>query len=166
MNNLIKKTMPRLKLLSKYTSLTKEEIEHTATCAYYFNKNIKKYLDKKEEDKAIKLLCKEYWELVKHENSLGYACKDNKRYDAAIQKLISLAEDEYYDMEYEILSLPDEEILKKVRNLISEDDYSFLLFYYSNGNDLTADIYGISKNACRKRVSRMVKKIRDKIGGD
>lgn len=60
----------------------------------------------------------------------------------------------------------DEDLLcsiMDVKNYLSKEDYDFLIEYYGIGCEYVSDKYNISKELARKRVSNLLKKIRDYI---
>lgn len=60
----------------------------------------------------------------------------------------------------------DEDLLCSIidiKNYLSKEDYDFLIEYYGIGCEYVSDKYNISKELARKRVSNLLKKIRDYI---
>ena len=160
MDELIKINMSILRLMSKYTNLSYEDIKQTACCAYCFNPDIDKHFLERDIKSASKILRREYARLIKYENAFGVYIKENKRVEKLMNRICREHEEEY-TIEDELFTLSDEDTLKAIKEYIGEDNYKFIIKYYEVGNSRCADIYGLSESNCRSRISRLIAKIRN-----
>lgn len=80
---------------------------------------------------------------------------NNEAYTRARKRLAILGGD------YQQLLLPEDvTLLDKIKSVVGEDDYEFVLDYYTLGMKTTSDIYGLSKWSAMRRSAKIIDKIR------
>lgn len=84
--------------------------------------------------------------------------KDWERFNAYEEKLQYEYKNEFEINEDKICDL------NTIKNIICENEYDFLIFYYENGGRDTAIKYNISNGAVRKRVYTLINKIKKELG--
>lgn len=164
MEEFIKNNYSVLKLRATYTGMDSEEIFQTARCAYCFNEDIDRMVLAGDLRKASNKLCREFYKLIKHENSFGMSIGNNNDLIRVIDRLTNETETETADIETEMAKIDMKAImLQKVKNLLDEERYTFLLRYYEMGSANVAELYGIAQNSAKHRAKRIVDSVKKRL---
>ncbi|MGL5963193.1 MAG: hypothetical protein ACRCZ2_02155 [Fusobacteriaceae bacterium] len=78
----------------------------------------------------------------------------NNRYEKMLQ--------DEYDNEMEI----DENLIlgiHVIKQIVSEEEYSFLLYYYDNGQEETSKRYGMTTGAIRKKAHVLISRVKKEV---
>lgn len=163
---LFKKNYKLLRLASTFasTKMSNQELKHVFTCACCFADGVFEQYNGGDVIGAMYTAFKEFNNLIKSEDAMLPFIKTKDRMDTIWKKLIrDYEQNEMYTMDYIEQDRDSEIQLDIVKNILTDEEYEFLISYYSKNAQWISRELGISNNACRKRVSRLIKKVKNYV---
>lgn len=143
--------------------MEQDEIIHILTCAILLNPYIYENFEK-NKNKYRFIAISKYKKMVFNEQPMIAGIGQKLRLEKIKTRLSIEAEYNNIDninIEEDIVNNIDDMIyLSKIKNILGDNKYEFLKTYYEVGGVKCGEIYGISRNACKCKAYKMIKKIK------